>query len=76
MIHLTESHWDLDAYAPGYGPTGAEGLISAYAARRHGSAGIAIDALIERGFDWRWAVGQMIKAEDAYAASLGSGVTV
>lgn len=76
VIKLTDTRWDLDAYAPGYGPTGHVGLISSYAPRPLGSAGIAIDAVIARGFDWRWALPQMIRAERDYSASLGSGVTV
>lgn len=76
VFRLTETRWDLDAYAPGYGPTGHVGLISSYAPRPLGSAGIAIDAVIARGFDWRWALPQMIRAERDYSASLGSGVSV
>jgi hypothetical protein len=76
VIRLQEKGWKLDAYAPGFGPSGAKGRISSYFSRRLGSTGIAVDALIERGFDWGWAIGQMNKAEDAYAASLGSPVTV
>lgn len=76
VIHVNEADWELDVYAPGCPPVGRIGLISHYFPRKHGSAGVAVDALIEKGFDWRHAIPRMKKAEKDYSESLGSGVTV
>lgn len=75
VVHIDEKNWSLDVYAPGYAPVGPVGLISGYAPRRHGSIGIAIEALIRQGFDWRHAVPAMKRAEQAYSESAGSSVT-
>jgi hypothetical protein len=68
VIGLTEQGWNWTVYAPGYGPTGAAGLIESFG-RPHGSTGIAIDAFIRQGSNLRPFIPDMEWAERAYAAA-------
>lgn len=73
VVELAKDAWSMKVYAPGFKPVGCIGMIESYAARPHGSAGIAVDAFIKAGADWRHAIPAMRKAERSCRQSSESG---
>lgn len=65
VLRFGATHWDAVSYAPGFDPTGREGVISTFFARPYGSVGIAVDSFIANGGSWKADFSRMVKAECA-----------